>query len=192
MGKFSFKGLKKLIQLGDAAIDAVENIGEEFKGKSPSEIANILKDNVKGLNNPEIVKELKRTFFGRSPDEIKDILSQYKDLSVKDAADIAGAISKEEGLSDYLTEKLQNEAKAQKEKKKEAILKDLEAKKEARRTGVKPEAPAVKKEGGSSFGKKLSMAKKITNIFGKGSQKEEKPKPKAQNKENKKPGNKPK
>jgi len=192
MGKFSFKGLKKLIQLGDAAIDAVESIGEDFKGKSPSEIANILKDNVKGLNNPEIVKELKRTFFGRSPDEIKDILSQYKDLSIKDAADIAGAISKEEGLSDYLTEKLQKEVKAQKEKKKQAFLKDLEVKKEARRTGVKPETPAVKKENGSSFGKKLSMVKKITDIFGKGSQNKGKPKPDAQNKQNKNSGHKPK
>ncbi len=105
--RFKFGDLKNLAKLADQFLDAGEHVHDQIKDKDAKEILDLLKNNVSSLKNPKTLFEVQRTLKGKSPKEIKEFFEEnFKDLSSKDAADLAKALSEEKGLPGFLSDKL--------------------------------------------------------------------------------------
>lgn len=182
-------GFRKYLKLIDAAIDAGEQVHDNVKGKSLSEIAKQLRENVEELTKKDTLTDLAASLQGLSPKEIKDALSEtYKGLSPAEAKQIADALSGEgkgKALPDVLKKRLKEEHN------KKAAAKVEKCRQEQKPQESKPEPKA---DGKSKLGTGLDVAGKLSGAFfnrkknkdGDAANKNEKPQQKR-----KKPDNKP-
>lgn len=111
------KNLKTVFKLVDAAISAGEKVFGQFKGKTPEEAADFLKNNIKMLKSPMTLINLQFALRGKSAGEIKDVLlNAHKSLSPEDAFKIAEVLTDDrvdQKLPEYLEKKI-NEITANK------------------------------------------------------------------------------
>ena len=184
--RFKFGDLKNLAKLADQFLDASEHVHDQIKDKDAKEILDLLKNNVSSLKNPKTLFEVQRTLKGKSPKEIKEFFEDnFKELSSKDAADLAKALSEEKGLPGFLSDKLAKkkpeETVDQTKDPKQTSNADTPAANEntAAEAASKPAAETPKKEapkksgGGLPWGKMLGTAWDVKQKIDQNRQKED-------------------
>lgn len=104
------RDFKKWLELGDKFISASEKAKENLGGKSTKEIWDMLRQNAQGLRNPETFAALGKRLAGSNPAELKNfkqkLRENFSSLSDTDIADLTDALTRQEGMPEYINEKL--------------------------------------------------------------------------------------
>lgn len=104
------RDFKKWLELGDKFISASEKAKENLGGKSTKEIWDMLRQNAQGLRNPETFAALGKRLAGSNPSELKNfkqkLRENFSSLSDTDIADLTDALTRQEGMPEYIQEKL--------------------------------------------------------------------------------------
>ena len=104
------RDFKKWLELGDKFISASEKAKENLGGKSTKEIWDMLRQNAQGLRNPETFAALGKRLAGSNPSELKNFKQKmrenFSNLSDTDIANLTDALTRQEGMPEYINEKL--------------------------------------------------------------------------------------
>lgn len=115
------KKLKAIFGLVDSAIDTGSKLFGQFKGKTPEEASQFLKNNLKMLKSPMTLINLQQVLRGKSASEIKDtLLNAHKSMSAQDALKIAEILTDkniDRKLPEYLNKKIDQISQSKKRPK---------------------------------------------------------------------------